>query len=81
MVSTVYHLLEDLIIPVTTVSVILTEHLAMKHVAAKFVPRLLSQERKEVSAKVEQDLLESAGSDLNFLETIITRDGFKGVLL
>lgn len=54
MLSTVYHLLGDLIIPVTTVSVILTENLAMEHVAAEFSPQLLSRERKEVSAKVAQ---------------------------
>ena len=44
---TVRELEEDLGIPRTNVSQILTEDLGKKRVAAKFVPRLLSREQKE----------------------------------
>jgi hypothetical protein len=43
---------DDLGIPQTIASEILTEDLGMKHMAAKFVPRLLSQEQKEFRAEV-----------------------------
>ena len=47
---------EDLGIPRTVVSEILTEDLGKKRAAAKFVPRLLSLEQKEFRAEVDQDL-------------------------
>jgi hypothetical protein len=53
----VQELKEDLGIPRTIVLRILTEDLGKKHVAAKFVPRLLSREQKEFRAAVAQDLL------------------------
>jgi hypothetical protein len=43
---------ENLGIPHTVVSEILMEDLGMKHVAAKFVLRLLSQEQREFHAEV-----------------------------
>ncbi|GFG29202.1 hypothetical protein Cfor_05014 [Coptotermes formosanus] len=49
---TVRELEEDLGIQRTIVFEILTEDLGMKRVAAKFVPRLLSQEQKEFRAGV-----------------------------
>jgi hypothetical protein len=54
---TVRELEEDLGIPRTIVSPILTEDLGKKRMAAKFVPRLLSREQKEFRAAVAQDLL------------------------
>jgi len=54
---TVRELEEDLGIPLTIVSQILTEDLGKKRVAAKFIPRLLSREQKEFRAAVAQDLL------------------------
>ena len=44
---TVRELAEDLGIPRTIVSEILTEDLCIKRVGTKFVPRLLTQEQKE----------------------------------
>jgi late competence protein required for DNA uptake (superfamily II DNA/RNA helicase) len=49
---------EDLGIPQTIISEILMEYLGKKRVAAKFVPWLLSQERKEFHTLVTQDMLE-----------------------
>jgi hypothetical protein len=47
---------EDLGIPRTIFSRILTEDLGKKSVAAKFVPRLLSREQKEFRVAIAQDL-------------------------
>ena len=41
----------------------LTDSLIMKHVAAQFVPWLLSQEQKEFYDEVAQDLFDTANSD------------------
>jgi hypothetical protein len=64
---TVRELEEDLGIPWTVVSRILTEDLGKKRVAAKFVPRLLSREQKDFRAAVAQDSLETANNDPDFL--------------
>jgi len=71
---TVRELEEDLGIPRTIVSQILTEDLGNKRVAAKFVLRLLSPEQKEFHAAVAQDLLETANNDPHFLKKVITGD-------
>jgi len=65
---------EDVGIPWTIVSKILTEDLGKKRVAAKFVPRLLSREQKEFRAAVAEDLLETANNDADFLKKVITGD-------
>jgi hypothetical protein len=46
----------------------------MRRVAAKFVPKLLSCEQKELHLGVVQDMLECANGDLDFLKTVITGD-------
>ena len=71
---TVRELEEDLGIPLTIVSQILTEDLGKKRVAAKFVPRLLSREQKEFRAAVAQHLLETANNDPDLLKKVITGD-------
>jgi len=71
---TVQELEENLGIPRTIVSQILTEDLGRKRVAAKFDPWLLSREQKEFRAAVAQDLLETANNDPDFLKKIITGD-------
>ena len=65
---------EDLGIPRTVVSEILTKDLGKKSVAAKLVPRLLSLERKEFRAAVAQDLLETANKDPDFPKKVINGD-------
>ncbi|XP_013788617.2 uncharacterized protein LOC106472507 [Limulus polyphemus] len=49
-------------------------HSAMKRVAAKFVPKLLTAEQKELRVEVSQDMLDSTNSDPHFMNTIITGD-------
>jgi histone-lysine N-methyltransferase SETMAR len=51
---------------------ILTDDLGMRRMAAKFVPKLLSCEQKELL--IAQDILECDNSDLDFLKTVITGD-------
>ncbi|XP_042211468.1 protein GVQW3-like, partial [Homarus americanus] len=51
---TVRELEEDLGIPRTSVSEILTKDLGMKRLTAKFVPKLLSREQKEFRAEVAE---------------------------
>jgi transposase len=50
---------------------ILTDDLGMRRVAAKFVPKLLSCEQKELRLDVAQDMLECA---TDFQKTVITGD-------
>ncbi|XP_076066074.1 protein GVQW3-like [Oratosquilla oratoria] len=53
---------------------IVTEDLAMKRVAAKFVPNLLTAEQKQLRVEVSQGMLDSTNSDPDFMNTIITGD-------
>ena len=71
---TVRDLEEDLGIPRTVASEVLTEDLGKKLAAAKFVPRLLSLEQKECRAEVDQDLLETANKNPDFHKNVITGD-------
>ncbi|XP_077499637.1 protein GVQW3-like [Amblyomma americanum] len=53
---------------------IITKDLAMKRVTAKFVPKLLTVEQKQLCAEVSQDMLDSTNSDPDLMNTIITGD-------
>ncbi|XP_070388768.1 protein GVQW3-like [Dermacentor albipictus] len=53
---------------------IMTKDLAMKRVAAKFVPKPLMVEQKQLRSEVSQDILDSTNSDPDFMNTIITGD-------
>ena len=46
----------------------------MHRVAAKFVPRLLTEEQKQNRVTVRQELFHRSNTDENFLENIITSD-------
>ena len=46
----------------------------MHRVAAKFVPKLLPSEQKDLRFEVAQDLLDTANTDPEFLNTVITGD-------
>jgi len=56
---TVREIEEDLGIPKTVVSKILSQDLGMSRVAAKFVPRLLTENQKNYRVEVAQDNLET----------------------
>ena len=53
---------------------ILTEKLKMHRVAAKFVPRLLTEEQKQNRVTVSQELLDRSNTEENFLKNVITGD-------
>ena len=53
---------------------ILTENLGMNRVAAKFVPRLLTDDQKQNRVDVSQEFLDRANGNDNFLKNIITGD-------
>jgi len=46
----------------------------MHRVAAKFVPRLLTEEQKQNRVTVSQELLGRSNTDENFLKNVITGD-------
>ena len=64
----------DLGLPKTAVSEILTQHLGMKNIMIKFVPRLLLPGQKEHCATVANDLIQTAANKPDFLKKVITRD-------
>ena len=53
---------------------ILTDKLKMCRVAAKFVPRLLTDAQKENRVTVSQELFDRSNADENFLKNVITGD-------
>jgi len=46
----------------------------MHRVAAKFVPRLLTEEQKQNRVSVSQELLDRSNANENFLQNVITGD-------
>lgn len=71
---TVRELESDLGIPKTIVWEILTEKLGMTRVCAKFIPKLLTAEQKNLRFEIAQDNLEMVNNDENMLKKIITGD-------
>jgi hypothetical protein len=51
-----------------------TDILKTRRVAPKFVPRLLTDARKEKRVTVSQELFERSNDDKNFLKNVITGD-------
>ena len=51
---------------------ILTEDLQMWRVLAKFVPKLLTEEQKELWKEICKDMLDCVNHDPEFMKTIIT---------
>jgi len=58
----------------STCHTILTEKMKMHRVAAKFVPRLLTEKQKQNRVSVSQELLDRSNTDENFLKNVITGD-------
>jgi uncharacterized protein YnzC (UPF0291/DUF896 family) len=70
---TVREVAEKVSISKTVCHEILTENLGMHLFAAKFVPRLLTDDQKQNRADVRKELLDRADND-NFLKNINTVD-------
>ena len=71
---TVRELVEEVGISTDSVHSILTDDLAMRRVSAKFVPKVLTMEQKQLRLEVSQDMLDYANSDPEFLKFVITGD-------
>lgn len=71
---TIREMAEECNISFGSCQAILTQKLNMHRVAAKFVPRLLTDEQKQHRVQVCEELLEMAHGDENFLKRIITGD-------
>ncbi|XP_064115144.1 protein GVQW3-like [Macrobrachium nipponense] len=71
---TINEITEEVGISTGSVHTILTEDLAMRRVSAKFVPKLLVEQQKQLRLEIAQDLLDCANSDSDFMKTIITGD-------
>ena len=72
--STVSELENDLWIPKTTVWEIFNKILGMTRVCAKFIPKLLTTEQKDLRSKIAQGNLEMVSDDGNVLKKVITGD-------
>ena len=67
-------IVEEVEISRGSVHSILTEDLCMQRVSAKFIPKLLTKQQKEIHVEIVQDILDCANNDLEFMKTIITGD-------
>jgi histone-lysine N-methyltransferase SETMAR len=71
---TIREISDDMNISFGSVQYILTKELAMTRVAAKFVPRLLTDEQKVNRMSIAQELLDMADEYPEFMGSIITGD-------
>ncbi|XP_064100988.1 protein GVQW3-like [Macrobrachium nipponense] len=71
---TINEITEEVGISTGSVHTILTEDLAMRRVSAKFVPKLLVEQQKQLRLEIAEDLLDCANSDSDFMKSIITGD-------
>jgi len=71
---TIREIAEDVGISFGSCQAILTEKLNMHRVAAKFVPRVLTEDQKANRVNISQELLDCVSVDENFLKTILTGD-------
>ena len=71
---TVREVAEDVGICKSSCHLILTDKLKMRHVAAKFVPRLLTDAQKENRVTVSQELFDRSNAEENVLKNVIRGD-------
>jgi len=46
----------------------------MRHIATKFVPRVMTEDQKANRVNISQELLDRVSTDENFLKTFVTGD-------
>ena len=73
-VLTVREIAAEMGISTGSVHSILTEDLNLRRVSAKFVPKLLTEQQKELRKEISEDMLDVANHDPEFIKTIITGD-------
>ena len=57
-----------------SVQTILTEDLNLRRVYAKFVPKMLTKQQKELRKEIAEDMLDCANHNPEFIQTIISGD-------
>jgi len=70
---TVREPVDEVGVSIGLVHTILSADLGLR-VSAKFVPKLLTMEQKQLRLEIAQDMLDCIESDSNFLNTVITGD-------
>ena len=78
---TVREVSEEVGISKSSCNSILIEKLLMHRVAAKFVPRLLSDEQRQNRSLISQELLQRAENDQEFLKSQEMKPGFMAMML
>ena len=71
---TVRELADEVGVSIGSVHTILTADFGLRRVSAKFVPKLLMMEQKQLRLEIAQDMLDCVESDSNFLNIVITGD-------
>ena len=71
---TIHDIAEEVGVGYGTCQRVLTEELAMHHVAAKFVPRILTADQKQQRVNVYTELRQSASDGEIFLSRVISGD-------
>ena len=72
--SSVRYMEMELNIPKSTIYRILTEHLGLQKVCARFVPHKLTDDQKMLRIQHSKDIIKEAKKDQNFLYSIVTGD-------
>jgi len=72
--SSVRYMEMELNIPKSTIYRILTEHLGLQKVCARFVPHKLTDDQKMLRIQHSKDIIKEAKKNQNFLYSIITGD-------
>ena len=71
---TVQEIVAELGISTGSVQSILTENLNLRRVSAKFVPKLLTEQQKELRKEISENMLDIENRDPEFIKTTITGD-------
>ena len=71
---TLREIVEEVGISRGSVHSVFSENLCMWRVLAKFIPKLLTKQQKELHVEIAQDMLDCANNDPEFMKTIITGD-------
>ena len=66
---TIRELADEASVSIGSVHSILTKDLGFRRISAKFVPKLLTIEQKQLRLEIALDMLETVNSDPNFLNT------------
>jgi len=72
--KTIHDVCEIVVLSYGTVQHILADNLSMRHISARIVPRLLSDDQKALRVSICWELKQQARDDPNFISNIITGD-------